>query len=98
MDTIPVATIFALAFLTEGVTEYFFAGPLTRLKLSPGYLKQVSAAVGVVLCLTYRVDALSLLFALSPRWELLGQVLTGLLLGRGANFVHDLYTRYGRRG
>jgi hypothetical protein len=97
METIPAATIFALAFLTEGVTEYFFTGVFARLKLAPSYLKQVSAVVGVVLCLTYRVDALSLLFGLSPRWELLGQVLTGLLLGRGANFVHDLYTRYGRR-
>ena len=97
MDSVPVATIFALAFLTEGLTEYFFAGPLARMRVSPQYLKQVSALVGMVLCLTYRVDALALFFSLSPQWEFLGQVLTGLLLGRGANFVHDLYSRYGRR-
>lgn len=98
MEAIPVATVFALAFLTEGLTEYLFAGPMARLRLPTAYLKQVSAVVGMVLCLTYKVDALALFFSLAPRWDFLGQVLTGLLLGRGANFFHDLYSRYGRKG
>jgi hypothetical protein len=30
---------------------------------------------------------------MSPKLSPLGQVLSGLALGRGANYVHDLYTR-----
>lgn len=98
METTPVAVVFALALLTEGVTEYFFAGVVERLRLPRAYLRHLSAALGVALCLIYRVDALALFFGLSPRLGFLGEVLTGLLLGRGANFLHDLYSRYGKKG
>jgi hypothetical protein len=87
--------IFALAFLTEGLTEYLFADLLFKNKK---YLKYVSALIGVGLCLCYKVDALSLFFSLSPQYAILGQIFTGIALGRGANFLHDLYSRYGRRG
>lgn len=30
VEAAPVGTIFALAFLTEGLTEYLLAGPFTR--------------------------------------------------------------------
>lgn len=98
METMPIAIIFALALLVEGLTEYFLADLLQVLKLPASFLKLMAAGMGVALCLVYEVDALALFFGLSPRWAPLGEVLTGLMLGRGANFLHDLYSRYGRQG
>ena len=86
--------IVALAFLAESLTEYLFgdllSGPRAR------YLKYIACLVGIGLALLYRLDALGPLLGLSPRWAYPGQALTGVLLGRGANFVHDIYSRYGR--
>ena len=86
--------VLALAFLAESLTEYLFgdllSGPRAR------YLKYIACLVGIGLALLYRVDALGPLLGLSPRRALPGQALTGVLLGRGANFIHDIYSRYGR--
>jgi hypothetical protein len=89
-----LAAVLGLAFLAESLTEYFFADFLTGPRAR--YLKYMSCLVGIGLALVYRVDALGPLFGLSPRWALPGQALTGVLLGRGANFIHDIYSRYGR--
>ena len=92
-SVVSMTAVLGLAFLCEGVTEYLFADLLTKLKLDKSYLRYVSALVGVGVCLIYGVDALSGVLGLSPRFAPLGQVLTGLVLGRGANYVHDFYTR-----
>lgn len=92
-----------LAFLvTEGVVEYF-AGQLFQhiAKLVPfsWALMYLSAAVGVLLAMYYRLDLVALLSqylqiqpAIVIDWP--GEVLTGLAIGRGANFVHDLITQF----
>jgi hypothetical protein len=56
-------------------------------------VKLMRALVGISLCLIYGLDAISPLLQMSPKLSPLGQVLSGLALGRGANYVHDLYTR-----
>jgi len=56
-------------------------------------LRYISAALGVGLCLLYRADLL-LLLQLQPPWPWVGFVITGLLIGRGSNFVHDFATRW----
>lgn len=89
-----IAAVFALAFLTEGLTEYFVA-PLLGIKGSK-FLRHIAALVGIALCLTYRVDLFTLFLGLTPRLAYLGQVFTGLALGRGANFLHDIYSGYVR--
>ena len=91
---IPIAAVLGLALLCESLTEYFFAPLLAKFRINKGYLRYISALVGVGLCLLYGVDALSGLLDLSPRFAPLGEVLTGLVLGRGANYVHDFYTRW----
>jgi len=40
------------------------------------------------------LDAMHQFLGLSPRLPHVGEVLTGLVLGRGSNYVHDLYARY----
>lgn len=52
-------------------------------------------SAGVVLCIAYAVDILALV-ALVSGWPLVGCVLTGLLIGRGANFVNDFVERWVR--
>lgn len=53
----------------------------------------LSAALGVLFALLFGVDAVALLtgHAAGP----VTQVVTGLVLGRGANFVHDVIDRVG---
>lgn len=92
----PFAAVFALAFLCESLTEYFFAEPLEGLGIDTKYLRYVAAVVGVGLALLYGLDALRDFLGLNARIFPLGEVLTGLILGRGANYVHDFYSNYVR--
>jgi hypothetical protein len=90
----PFTVVLALAFLCESLTEYFFSDVLTALRLDTKYLRYIAALVGVGLALLYDLDALRDFLGVSPRLGYLGEVLTGLILGRGANYVHDLYSTY----
>jgi hypothetical protein len=56
-------------------------------------LRYAAALVGVVLCVVYAVDALALL-GLSSGWPIVGYIVTGLVVGRGSNFVHDFADRW----
>ncbi|HSJ55514.1 MAG TPA: hypothetical protein VLC52_17365 [Anaerolineae bacterium] len=52
-----------------------------------------AAAIGILLCLAYRADLLQLAGLVCP-WPWIGPVVTGILAGRGANFVHDFASRW----
>ena len=88
------AGVMALAFLSESLTEYLFSDLLSGHRAR--YLKYIACLVGIGLAMLYQTDMTGPLLGLSPRWALPGQALTGVLLGRGANFIHDVYARYGR--
>ena len=90
----PLGAILALAFLAEGLTEYFFSGLLTAKGIDTKYLRYIAALIGVALSLTYSLDILEDLLGISAGIPVLGKVLTGLILGRGSNFVHDFYSSY----
>ena len=95
-----LGVVFLLAFLTESLTEYVFGTPFDKYeKLKPHkwLLMYVSAAVGVGLAFFYRLDIVSLLGdvlaeQLAPSW--VGFVLTGLGIGRGANWLHQVVQQY----
>lgn len=89
-----LVAVLGLAFLAESLTEYFFADFLTGPRAR--YLKYISCLVGIGLAMLYQIDIMGPLLGLTPRWALPGQALTGVLLGRGANYIHDIYSRYGR--
>jgi hypothetical protein len=133
MDPIGNLTlILLLAFLAEGLTEYFarplFAtkeppteedarspkGDLARLLPAPGapgtrdpdavpappptvfspmWLRYVSMLVGIALAFAYRADLL-LWFGFAAWHPAIGMALTGILIGRGSNYMHDLVDRY----
>ena len=90
----PFGVVLALAFLCESLTEYFFSDLIAVLGLDNRCLRYIAAAVGVGLALIYGLDAIKDFMGISPRLPHLGEALTGLILGRGANFVHDFYGNY----
>ena len=103
-QTLPtLALIFVLSFLAESLTEYFArpilspnsqpeedAGPRP---LSPLWLRYIAALVGIALALLYQVDLLAL-FGLAAIHPIVGYIITGILIGRGSNYLHDLVDRW----
>jgi hypothetical protein len=91
---VDVATVLTLAVLVEMLVEYFCQPLLQFLKRRVPRIadlplaRYASALAGVVLCLAYRLDVLSLVIAgLQP--SLAGMIITGFLIARGSNYVHD---------
>ncbi len=80
--------IFTLAIFVEAVMEYFISNPE---KKQP-WLRYISALLGILVCVAYKVDLLSLLGAVSP-YAFVGEVFTGLIVGRGSNYLNDFMNR-----
>lgn len=75
--------------LTEGMVEYVF-GNIPKLK---PFLMYIALIVGVALAAVYRVDILASLGLVSPvPW--VGFVISGLIIGRGSNYVNDIVSLY----
>lgn len=99
---------FALAFFAESLVEYVFAGPLAFAKVllvaksllfsdaleAAEPLKYIALCVGVGMAFAYSLDLLNVAFEIvaDPAW--VGILLTGMAIGRGSNYVHDLWKRY----
>lgn len=99
---VAILGIFLLAALVEALIEYLVAPWLKpegqRFSASAELIREMllrysAAAVGVVLCIAYGVDILELA-GLESGWPFIGPALTGLLIGRGANFVNDFVERW----
>jgi hypothetical protein len=98
-----LATVALLATLVELLVEYFLKPLLPPEQPEPApcevplrsrwwsaipWPRYVAALAAIGLALAYQVDVLSMTIAgLSP--SLLGMVLTGLIISRGSNYVHD---------
>jgi len=77
---------FLLATLVEGIVEY--AGDTV-----PAAIKQyVAAAVAIALCIAEGADLLAVLGLTAP-YPYVGAIVTGLILGRGSNELHDFTDR-----
>lgn len=79
---------------TEGTVEYLLGTPFDKIpKLSPfrWLLMYVSLAVGIGLAFYYLLDIVAL-FGLATSW--VGILLTGVIIGRGANFVSELWSKF----
>jgi hypothetical protein len=86
-----LAGIFLLAFLAETLTEYF-ARPFLKPETLPGNERQGRHVVPAW-CLRYAAAlvGVGLAIAWSP-W--IGYVVTGLVIGRGSNYLNDLVDRW----
>ena len=95
-----LALIFFLAFLVESLVEYLFGQAFSHIPSLSQYswtLMYIAAAVGVLSAFIYSFDLISTLGAyigmpIQVNW--MGISLTGLAIGRGSNFIHDLVTRF----
>ena len=98
--------ILVLATIAEAIVEHIFAPildardpnemepePVQVLNWKALALRYVSVLIGVGLCLLYQVDLLAYFDLVSP-WPFAGWIITGILIGRGANFIHDFATRW----
>lgn len=86
------AIVILVAIFVEAIVQVF-KGFVPEGAAVPAWLwPVVSMALGVVLCLAGKVDALSAV-GLTINVPVVGQVLTGCLVSRGSNFVHDLWRR-----
>lgn len=81
--------LFLLAVLIEGAVEYFVAEPVK--KSAPQFvpfIRYVGLAAGIGVALVFKVDLFSLLGLVVPAVP--AQILTGIALSRGANYLSDL--------
>jgi len=85
--------IFFLATLIEGLIKYLFgeAKPSESGEVKErGYLRYVSLVLGIGAAVAYRVDIPAMLGLVSS-YSLVGFVVSGLIIGRGANYVNDIF-------
>jgi hypothetical protein len=99
MQITAITGILILAALTEALVEYLIA-PLADNLTPPEQdhwrelgMRYIATMVAIALCFTYRADLFALLGIVSA-WPWVGYLLTGLIIGRGANWVHDFAGRW----
>ena len=92
--------ILFMAFLVESLVEYFFgeiANHVPALEQWKWLLMYVAAAVGIVAAFIYQFDLISLIASwleVELNASPFGIVLTGLAIGRGANYIHQIISTY----
>ncbi len=99
---VTLGSILVLAAATEALVEYLVQ-PVIKPDSMPTpdggvdvrgmILRYVAAAVGVGLCLVYNADLLALA-ELHASIPVIGPIVTGLLIGRGANFINDFADKW----
>lgn len=81
------AGIFFLSFFVEGFIEYTLGGVLKNGQRA--ILKWAALALGAALAIAYNVDLLAQ-FGLVSTIPFVGEIVTGVIIGRGSNYVHDV--------
>ncbi len=95
-----IGVILLLAFLVESLTEYLFGAAMEHipaLKPFSWTLMYIAAAVGVGGAFVYGFDLLALagkFFEVNVQSGPFGIAMTGLAIGRGANYIHDIFKRF----
>lgn len=91
--------VFFLAVVVEKVVEIFkdivYSIPFFPDKFRPLTLEVLSLACGLLLAFQANIDAFMLLDVkiVNP---VIGVAITGLVIGKGANFAHDLFHSFSK--
>jgi len=98
MDTVVLfaLTVFFGFMATEGTVEYILGTPFDKIAaLTPfkWLLMYVSLAAGLGLAFYYGLDIVSAVFGVGGVTPV-GIGLTGIVMGRGASFVRDVWDKY----
>jgi len=86
-----------LAFIVEALLEYVLGiwwQPMSE-EMRTRVIMAVGLAIGVSLCLVYQVN---LLAELGLKAGLIGQILTGAIVGRGADYLHNFWKKLKNTG
>lgn len=89
MELTIIAGAVLLATVIEGLVEYLF-GEVDAVK---PYLKYVALAFGIVAAFAYNLDLLAYL-GMSAAFPFVGNVISGLIIGRGSNYVNDIISAF----
>lgn len=92
-----LSLVVLLAVVVEKVVDLFktivSAIPFLPDKFRPLTIELISLATGILLAYETQVNALSLI-GIQTKNEVVGVILTGLVIGKGANFAHDFFHRF----
>lgn len=86
----PFIAAFVLAVLIEGTITYIL-GESSNNATAP-WMRYIALTLGVVTAWAYNLDLLAVLGLVSVN-PLIGYVTTGLIIGRGSNYVNDFISR-----
>lgn len=87
MEPVSIIGILLLSTLIEGTLTYIFG---ENSETSRPWLRYVSLALGVGAAVAYKIDipAIAGLVAVNGY---VGYVVSGLIIGRGANYINDIF-------
>ena len=89
---VPIVLYVTIAVVIETLVEFLVAPLLDRVGRS-WLLPYAACLFGIGFSFAYRLDILRALLGIVPVHPIIGHLVTGLALGRGSNFVHDLFGR-----
>lgn len=75
-----------LATLIEGLITYLFGENAS----GRTYLRYVSLALGIALAWAYKID-IPAMVGLATQFVIVGYIVSGLIIGRGANYLNDIF-------
>ena len=79
-----------IAILIEGTITYLF-GESSEEGRRP-YIRYSTLIIGIVMAALYQIDLLASL-GVEAAWPVIGYVTTGLIIGRGSNYVNDFVSK-----
>lgn len=77
-----------LSTFIEGLLSYIFGENKNPKYNNRDYIKYTSLALGVIVANLYKIDILSVT-GLMPIHEIVGYCISGLIIGRGSNYLND---------
>lgn len=87
-----IGLILAVAVLVEGLTQYVKEVVASNKEVKIAYV--ISLVAGIGLTLVFQAQFFTAL-GLKVVHPVIDMILTGIILSRGSNYVHDLITRLG---
>ncbi len=91
LDALTVIVVLALVveFSTEVIKNIF--------SLKKGLGKAVAILIGMILCVSTQTGLL-MVFGLDTFYPIIDYLVTGLIISRGSNIIHDLVSRLKQEG
>jgi hypothetical protein len=83
-----ITTILLLALVVEFATEIIKG----LFKVRKGLGKALAILLGMILCVSTQTGLLQV-FGLETFYPLIDYLVTGLIISRGSNIIHDLFSR-----